>query len=962
MRKDIFAALLSLVLFSTAALADVPGLISYQGTLTDDSGVALDTTVSMTFTIYTDSTGPSFLWTETQPSVVVNHGLFNVLLGRVNPIPGTVFDWLTCWLSVRVGSDPALQPRQRIVSTGYSFRAAEADTADYARSATAASDGDWTIVGDDMYSAVPGNVGIGMTNPLSKLTVREESANELQYPLRLTNPDNTDTGGTATGVLFETEGNNYGKGGLVYERRDSFARGDFHFLQNTIADHSTPALSDAVVTMKNNGNVGIATMSPDYALDVNGNAGFNDYIYHNLDGDTYLYLSTDQMDLYAGNVRMLTVDETTQDVVVMNENSADIDFRVESDNETHALFVRGSDGNVGIGTANPSYNLHVYDGSSGNFGYMASGSYGAYGKHAGSGDYGYLGGSGIGVFGSSSSGYGVYGSSNTYGVFGINSGNSNYGYVGTSSYGVRGYATLGTAVYGSHSGGNNGFLGGSSYGVYGYHNGGNYGVLGTGSDGAAGLSTDGYGVYGQSSTGHGAAGFSSGGYGVYGSSTDSVGVYGYSTNDYGVQGEHSAGNYGFLASGAYGVYGHYNNTNYGYLGSISYGMRGSSYETSTGTAGAYGHHGTSTAGTGYRYDATMCGVVGRSVYGTNYHCGGQGATYWGDTGNRTSGVHGRCADQDGYWGSLSYKTSGNALYGGYFTSYTTGSGKGSLGSEAQTAIGLGSWGDLFGADIHGKTYGTYTEGGNYALYSNGDVFTHGMDVHLQDTETPSMAVLYTNVSIDVTVQTSGFSRLSKGACRIEFDDDFKKVVSPDVPVVVTVTPTGDCNGVHVSGVTKDGFTVVENNAGKSSVTVAFIAIGRRAGYENPRLPAEVISSDYVKKLSRGLHNDADTETDGEGLYFEDGQLYVGVHPSTLPDPNRRRRESEEIKEKRRELSETQEQERLERRLVEEKTRRLEEEARRIEEEQRTRLEVEEEQKHVNVKNTEGPKRRETESR
>jgi hypothetical protein len=39
---------------------------------------------------------------------------------------------------------------------------------------------------------------------------------------------------------------------------------------------------------------------------------------------------------------------------IFNEDSADVDFRVESDGNTHALFVQGSDGNVGIGIANPS--------------------------------------------------------------------------------------------------------------------------------------------------------------------------------------------------------------------------------------------------------------------------------------------------------------------------------------------------------------------------------------------------------------------------------------------------------------------------------------------------------------------------------------------------------------------------------------------------------------------------------
>ena len=48
-----------------------------------------------------------------------------------------------------------------------------------------------------------------------------------------------------------------------------------------------------------------------------------------------------------------------QSEVTVNEGGADIDFRVESDNDANAFFVQGSDGSTGVGLNNPSGQLHV---------------------------------------------------------------------------------------------------------------------------------------------------------------------------------------------------------------------------------------------------------------------------------------------------------------------------------------------------------------------------------------------------------------------------------------------------------------------------------------------------------------------------------------------------------------------------------------------------------------------------
>jgi len=44
---------------------------------------------------------------------------------------------------------------------------------------------------------------------------------------------------------------------------------------------------------------------------------------------------------------------------VFNEDGGDNDFRVESDTLTHALFVQGSDGNIGIGETSPQSKIHL---------------------------------------------------------------------------------------------------------------------------------------------------------------------------------------------------------------------------------------------------------------------------------------------------------------------------------------------------------------------------------------------------------------------------------------------------------------------------------------------------------------------------------------------------------------------------------------------------------------------------
>lgn len=109
----------------------------------------------------------------------------------------------------------------------------------------------------------------------------------------------------------------------------------------------------------NGGNVGIGTTSPTYRLQVAGTAGFDDYIYHNGDANTYLDFENDEIRFNAGGVDFMRMIEGGSDVLAVNEDGANLDMRVEGDSDINLLFTDASSDRVGIGTSSPSVKLHV---------------------------------------------------------------------------------------------------------------------------------------------------------------------------------------------------------------------------------------------------------------------------------------------------------------------------------------------------------------------------------------------------------------------------------------------------------------------------------------------------------------------------------------------------------------------------------------------------------------------------
>lgn len=117
-----------LFIFASGIMAQPPQMINYQALLTDPvSGKAIpDSIYTVVFSIYNTPVAGTAIWTETQ-SIETLDGLFNVLLGSVNPITPSVLDGPEKYLSVKVGMDPEMTPRRRIVSSAYSIISEDAN-------------------------------------------------------------------------------------------------------------------------------------------------------------------------------------------------------------------------------------------------------------------------------------------------------------------------------------------------------------------------------------------------------------------------------------------------------------------------------------------------------------------------------------------------------------------------------------------------------------------------------------------------------------------------------------------------------------------------------------------------------------------------------------------------------------------------------------------------------------------
>ncbi len=463
----------------------VPRLVKFSGVVKDDGGLPRSGVVGLSFSVYKSQEGGSALWMETQNVELDAQGNYTVLLGSTQS-EGMPMDLFSTgeprWLGVKVElNNEVEQARVLLVSVPYALKASDADTlggkpasayllapqqasgtgstqattapASGGTAATATSttrnakaavtpsvntnyipmftNSSGTLGNSAIYQSSTGNIGIGYTNPLSRLVVgaptgggvlNASNLSDQDMQITLSAPGATDKhaffgASTATNLTLGVGGvekmriTNAGNVGIGYSNPQQrlvigaptgggivnasnlsdqdmqitlSAPGatDKHafFGASTATNLTLGVASTEMMRITSTGNVGIGTSTPVSTLDVQGSGVNTTHVTSTTTTDA------DAVDAFSGNSNATTVYANAS-------STTGAAWGVEGYTASSASDAYGVIGYAGAGTGDP---IGVYGQvAAGGTGVGTFGQYGTVSATGGS----FMGANGAGVWG-----------------------------------------------------------------------------------------------------------------------------------------------------------------------------------------------------------------------------------------------------------------------------------------------------------------------------------------------------------------------------------------------------------------------------------------------------------------------------------------------------------------------------------------------------------------------------------
>ena len=325
-------------------------------------------------------------------------------------------------------------------------------------------------------------------------------------------------------------------------------------------------------------------------------------------------------------------------------------------------------------------------------------------------------------------------------------------------------------------------------------------------------------------------------------------------NGGGVYGSVTGGTTAFAA-----VQGEYTGTS-----DVSAGVRGVNFNSITADGNAFFDPISGTAGTlPNTFPGTYSSINQYGVYGVNPS----------NTGRIVGGVHG-VNFQNGAYGMIGYERSNGANVGVLgSTNYSNAGAK--MSNQTNASVGIAAQGGFLGLHSKGDQFGLITKGEEAGLYSDGAALsTKGFAVINKDSN-GAKHVTYASTSTTVDVSSKGSGKLVNGSAIIKFDSAFSKLASEKRPVIVTVSPMGESNGVYVSSVTNEGFVIKENNNGTSNVSFYWIAIGEKMESNQFTVSNDLLKKDFDENLDSFLTIDENNDSTSKAMWWNGNGLEFG---------------------------------------------------------------------------------------